>query len=108
MRETTSTEFVDWQAFFAQELNMPRREDYYLAQIAAEVRRTIAKEPKGVAVDGFMLRFKSTAGKVVSEVDEEAVEEDVQTAKAAGSKAAWLSLFGGKVKTRQPPPRGKV
>jgi hypothetical protein len=55
---TTSSEFLEWQVFLEKEMNEHRREDYYLAAIAAEVRRTISKSPRGVRVEDHLLRFR--------------------------------------------------
>jgi len=57
MNQTTSTEFVDWMTFFEMERSSFHREDYYLAQIAAEVRRSIVKKPQEVQVQDFLLKF---------------------------------------------------
>ena len=98
-RETSSTEFADWQRFFEQDLTFPRREEYYLAQIAAEVRRTIAKDPKAVAASEFLLKFDAR-GKAREATDEEVTDEDHE-ASLARSKAAWLAIVKAPVR---PPP----
>ena len=36
------------------------REDYYLAQIAAEIRRGVVKEPERVRVQDLLLHFSSS------------------------------------------------
>lgn len=88
-RETTSTEFLEWQDFFAAELKWPDREHYYLAQIAAEVHRTIAKNPKSVNLEKFMISFRTPEDETVRELSED--EKEVYL---ANSKAAWLGMTG--------------
>ena len=84
-RQTTSTEFKEWQEFFKRELEMPRREDYYAAQNAAEIRRTVAKNPKDVRLEHFLLEFDTTRRKRVD-------AEEEQAARVARSKAAWGAI----------------
>ena len=56
--ETSSTEFLDWLEYLEQGVNVRRREDYYLAQIAREIRRTVVKNPQNVALKSFLLEFE--------------------------------------------------
>lgn len=56
-QETTSTEFVKWIEYLQQDLDITRREDYYLAQIAAEVRRGNVKRPEKIKLKDFILKF---------------------------------------------------
>lgn len=93
-RETTSNEFVEWQTYFRQEQNEPRREEYYLAQIVLEIRRIFAKNPNALKLDDFLFKF-----------DVPAPTKKAKEAKAAASKKAWLAItgIGKKVQTRTPP-----
>ena len=72
--------------FLEQDWDIPTRQDYFLAQIAAEVRRTIAREPKAVKLEHFMLKFASPAEAVATEEERER--------KGATSKASWLAILG--------------
>jgi len=57
--EITSTEFVDWVVYLDdEEINGFHREDYYLANIAAEVRRSYIKDPTKVRTESFLMKFK--------------------------------------------------
>ncbi len=94
MRETTSCEFVDWQKYFDLERNIPRREDYYLAQIASEIRRGLLKNPNSVRIANFLLKFTS------EEKRHELTEADIQK-RAAASKAHWFAITG--MPPRNPP-----
>lgn len=55
----TYREFLEWLAFFGREEERQTKLDYYLAQIAAEVRRGNVKSPKSVKVKDFLLEVKS-------------------------------------------------
>lgn len=55
--ETSSTQFLDWLAYLDWEINAFHREDWFLAQIAQEVRRTISKDPEKVKIEGFLRKF---------------------------------------------------
>ena len=45
--------------YLDEEVNGFHREDYYYAQIAAEVRRGIVKHPESVKVSQFLLKFRN-------------------------------------------------
>ena len=77
-------------AFLEQDFDIPKREDFFLAQIAAEVRRTIAKDPKAVKLDHFMLHFAAPAGHTATGN----ITEAERQRNAAASKARWLALVG--------------
>ena len=75
----TSREFSDWMHFFEIESNFFHREDYFLAQIAAEVRRGYVQNPNGVVLKPFLLKFES---------------EQEKKQNLNNSKAHWLGLAG--------------
>jgi len=56
--ETSSTDFVTWMEYLEREINTFHREDYFWAQMAAEVRRSFVKNPKKVKLVDFLLKFK--------------------------------------------------
>ncbi len=62
MEETTSSEFVDWKEYLLQEMeekfHVLEKQDYYLAQIAAEVRRSMVKKPERIRTSSFLLKFR--------------------------------------------------
>jgi hypothetical protein len=98
MAETTSTEFVEWQEYFEKELNMPRREDYYLAQIAAEVYRGNAKTPASVRTNHFLLKF-------TTEEKKKPISEAEIQQRTVNSKVAWFAIAN--MTPRKPPPQRK-
>ena len=57
----TSSEFTEGLAFLVWEkehdMEFPSVDQYYLAQIAAEQRRAIAKDPKRIKLSDFLLSF---------------------------------------------------
>jgi hypothetical protein len=79
-----------------QDLNAHRREDYYLAQIAAEIRRVLRKNPAAVKLEHFLLKFKGGGDnhKPLSEVDKKQ--------RVAWSKARWTALVF-RTRPRDPP-----
>jgi len=93
--EVTSSEYMDWIAYLdEEELNGFRREEYYLAAIAAEVRRSYVKDPEKVEVKSFLIKFKR--GKETKKV-EKTKEERIKA-----SKTFWMALMGmGKGKRKK-------
>jgi len=90
--ETTSTQFIDWMTYLEQDVNAFHREDYFLANIAKEVQRTIAKDRKSVKLKPFLLKFVREGVKRVARrptVEKEATEK---------SKSRWLAWAGIKGK----------
>ena len=51
----TYTEFLEWCEFLHLEDNRKTKMDFYLAQIAAEVRRSFVTNPKQIRVVDFMI-----------------------------------------------------
>ena len=56
--EMTSTEFLDWLEYLKLDVNAFHREDFYWAQIAQEVRRTVSKDPQRVKIEHFLQKFE--------------------------------------------------
>lgn len=51
------SEFVTWMAYLEEEVNDFNPLYYYLAQIAAEVRRNISKDPTKPKLKDFLIKF---------------------------------------------------
>lgn len=85
-RKTTSTQFVQWMYYFEKLESEPTADQYYLAQIAAEVRRANQKveRPNSVKLKHFVLHREKP--KAVSKLSNEE--------RMARSKSAWLSAVG--------------
>jgi hypothetical protein len=85
----TYSEFQDWIAFLQREEERNTKLDIYLAQIAAEVRRGIVKNPKSVKTKDFLMK---------KQVHTPSPEEKKGEARAARSKAIWVNTLNLKVK----------
>jgi len=79
------------------EVNEFRREDHYLAQIAAEVRRSFVTKPIDVSLDDFLLKFLSDTKEPVREIEDMTaleVEEKI-VSNTLKSKNKWFALVNG-------------
>ena len=80
----SSTDFVDWIVYLDEDINAFHREDYFLAAIAAEVRRSYVGKPQGIRLSTFMIKFKAMVKKKKMDVKE----------KTKRSKAFWSTIVG--------------
>lgn len=92
--ETTSMEFVTWCAYLRRDLNNHDKKDFALAQIAAEVRRVLHKNPQNVKAEDFLIRYDTPPTKQ---------DREAQMQK---SKSFWLALVATKPQGNQPPGEG--
>jgi len=72
----THREFLNWLEFLDWDEKHHSKSDYYLAQIAAEVRRSFVKNAKKVKTNDFLLQYK-----------------DANAPSGKDSKSAWLGFF---------------
>jgi len=72
---------LEW---LAAQNNEPSRSDFYLMQIAAEVRRVLHKTPNSVKTDDFQLKFSAV---------EESITETNAKQRANKSKSFFGSLI---------------
>lgn len=79
----THRQFRVWKQWLRDENNRPQRIDYYLMQIAAEIRKPNVKNHRKVRTGDFRLVFK----------DVDKVEEGME-AKIKRSKSAWIGVLG--------------
>lgn len=87
--ETSSTQFLDWIEYLKWDVNAFHREDYYLAQIACEVRRILAKDPnKEMDLKRFLFKF----------VKKERPKRLTKKEATKRSKRRWLSWAGIKLR----------
>lgn len=87
----TFSEFLDWCDYLLLEERRHTKQDWYLAQIAAEVFRTIAKEPKKVRVKSYLHKVEDDPSQVpVSNLPPEQ--------RLKKSKSSWMSALGLKKK----------
>ena len=91
--EITSSEFVDWITYFdEEETESFRREDYYLANIAAEIRRSYVKDPMKVQLESFLMKTKKDKpGKLKKMTKEE---------RTTRAKAFWGAILNFPVRKK--------
>jgi hypothetical protein len=85
---TSSTEFLEWAEYLnQQETETVKREEYYWAQIAAEVRRSWVKHKQKIKLTDFLIKFSySKKPKILT-----AQEKEMKLQK---SKNFWLMATG--------------
>ncbi len=88
--EIPSTEFLEWIAYLDEEeisrFNRREKEDYYLAQIAAEIRQSYVKER--VKIETFLIKFEKVKELVKPK---KTVEERTKKAQAFWSAVLKLT-----------------
>lgn len=72
------SEFLEWVVFLGKEEARHTKQDFYLAQIAAEIRRGWVKNPKTVKIKDFLAEVESTPG---------------PSKPGSKSKSVWLGAF---------------
>lgn len=90
---TTASEFAEWAEYleYVRTDSNPTKEDYYLAQIALEVRRAASKTPRRYKLKQFLLKFKSTRASAASSKPTPVTAEQ-KKAHIQQSKGVWKSL----------------
>jgi len=84
--EIPSTEFVDWIVYLEdEETNRVHREDYYLANIAAEIRRSYVKDPAKVRLESFLMKF--------TKKDESEKPKMTKKERTKRAKTFWMTLL---------------
>ena len=78
MKVIAFSEFLDWLEFLNWQESRRDKTDFYFAQLAAEVRRTMVKQPKSVKVKDFYISYTDPA---------------VGAARVKKSKSAWGAVF---------------
>lgn len=61
MRRVPIRQYRAWVAWQDMEWDRPDRRDFYLMQIACEVKRVLMKEPNAIDVNQFIIPFKNRA-----------------------------------------------
>lgn len=97
MRKTTSFEYSIWIEYLAKKSEREANEfnpiHWYLAQIAAEVRRSMVKHPEKVKLSDFILSFSSAKPPKKLTLEE--------------TKAIWKSIVGYKEPAKDKNVKGK-
>lgn len=84
-QQMTYTEFLDWLTFLSMEEERHTKQEFYLAQIAAEVRRGHVKHPAKVKMTDFLMKSKAAPS----------------TSVRPNSKSIWASHLGIKLKGKK-------
>lgn len=84
----TNRQFRTWLVWQGLSLNRPGLQDFYLMQIACEVRRVLAKNPGDIKVSDFRLQFGKD-----EHTEQESVADREKT--AALAQARWIGSMGG-------------
>lgn len=84
MRETSSSQFVEWMAFRKQEPNLFHREDFYFAEILAAIYKKLnPKRARKIKAKDFLIQFVTGEQKKLSQED-----------RMLQSKKAWGAILG--------------
>lgn len=78
LERITHREYRLWLIHFRKELDQPSRTDYYLMQIAREVRRVLSKKPNKIQLKDFLIPFGKPPRKQLTKEE-----------KTAESKGFW-------------------
>jgi len=70
--ETTSSELTLWKVHMEEETYEHTKQDYYLAQIAQEVRKVLSKKPNNIKLKSFLLSYERAKKKKKQMTREEA------------------------------------
>lgn len=93
LQKHTHRQMLSWMAYLDMDANRPDKVENYLMQIAAEIRKTKAKNPRSVRIEDFRLKFGNGSS-----------QEPASDDRVAASKSAWA-----KIKSRpKPAPRKPV
>ncbi len=77
-----------------EELGETTKQEYYLAQIAAEVRRSYVKKPSRFKLKDFLISFRRSN----ATVQQEPITTEDKKKHIANSKASWMISVGVKKK----------
>ena len=81
-------EFLSWLDYLKWEENFHSKQDYYLAQIAATMIKTVVKDQTKVKTNDYLIEFLAPGEKAKKD-----------------SKSVWMGLFGFGKKRLKPLPR---
>ncbi len=78
----TYTEFLEWLEFLQWEEKRHTKSDHYMAQIAAEIRRSNVKNPGRIKIQDFLFKWREAS----------AVDSKAETSKKAWASALKINL----------------
>lgn len=88
----SSLEFVRWKVRIEGDWTRNTKQDFYMASIASEVRRSFVAKPENVKLDDFLLKF------VTPDAKPAAMSEGDRQKQLSASKSFWTALAGVKTK----------
>lgn len=88
MREHTHREYRTWTAWLQKQWNEPDRSDYYLMQIAREIRYVLSKKKMPKTLEMFKLPFGWTKKAKAKPMTEKQ--------KVSQAKSRWFGMLGVK------------
>ena len=83
MEQHTHREYLAWMEWLDEEWKQPETTDFYLMQVAQEVARKFARNPRAIKLENFVLEF--------SEKQKEKPQPKTKAEAAAMSKSIWLA-----------------
>lgn len=98
-QKTSASQFVLWMAYLEWEVNAFDKNCYYLAQIAAEIRRSYVRRGVAVRLKDFLIKFVVERRKPRKLV--ESTEVHVETNKAKQFFFALTGLVGSAKKGKR-------
>lgn len=95
LEKTTHREYLVWMAWLRDRLNHPGLTEYYLMQIAMEVRRVLSNKPSSIRLEQFKLKFN---------VDRlrKPVQKMTKELATTYAKAKWFAITGYKPNQKVP------
>lgn len=89
-----SSEFVLWKLKIEKDLNKHEKLDYYLAQLAREVRAVLAKNPEKIKLVDFLITFVTPNFKSQKKEAPKLTEEQKRNQMEL-HKNMWRGIVGG-------------
>lgn len=101
---TTSSELIDWERYLDEEFHTPTRQDFFLAQIALECRRTWVADKGKPTLEQMMLKFKDGTAdqKPITDEDDE-TDDEIETPEDLPDRIAQSKSFWGALVAAPPP-----
>lgn len=97
MEKHTERDLIRWLSWFDMQLERPRREDYYLMQIACEVRRVLSSKPNQIHLDDFQLKFKSSVPPSKPQPTAPSDKPPFSQEELQKKKSVWGAMLGIKI-----------
>lgn len=85
MGRISHRQFCTWIVWLDEQMNEPDRHDWYLMQVATEVKRVLAKDPNKIPMESAKLKFAKPV--VLTEAQAKVAKKDKAKARFAQAKA---------------------